>query len=198
MLSRNVQLLEDLGHKVYFSTADLVSILNIKPASAKVLATRYTRKGIFIRLKRDLYVLTQSWQNYTTEEFLEIANLIQVPSYISFMTALNYYEVTTQVQRNFFESAAQRRTISYDIRGTVFTYYKLKRQYYFDFSRKEDIFISTKEKAFTDAVYLYSFGKYKMDFDSLDLAKLDMQKIEKLIQIYPEKTIKIMRKLCKI
>jgi predicted transcriptional regulator of viral defense system len=198
MLSRNIQLFEKLSDKIYFSITDLVSILDIKPESAKVLASRYTKKGIFFRLKKDFYVLAQNWQNYTNDQYLKIANLLQVPSYISFMTALNYYEVTTQVQRNFFESAAQKRTISFDIKGTIFIYYKLKRQLYFDFSRMDNIFISTKEKAFIDAIYLFSFGKYKIDFDSLDLTKLDKQIIKKIIKVYPEKTKKIVKGLCNI
>ena len=198
MLTRNVQLFEELSPKIYFSGSDLARILKINPESAKVFASRYTKKGMFIRLKQNFYVLSQNWPNYTTEQYLKIANLMQVPSYISLMTALNFYEVTTQVQRNFFESVAQKRTVDFNIKGTIFTYYKMKKQYYFDFSRQGDIFISRKEKAFIDAVYLYSFGKYKIDFDSLDLKKLDMQKIEKIINVYPRKTIKIVKRLCKI
>jgi len=198
MLSRNVTLYNRFSSKLYFSSSDLVDILQIKSESAKVLASRYTKSGLFVRLKKDFYCLAQNWQNYTIEQFLRIANLIQVPSYISFMTALSYYEVTTQVQRNFYESAAQKRSINFDIKGTVFAYYKLKKEYYFDFSRQADIFISTKEKAFIDAVYLYSFGKYKIDFASLDLRKIDKRRIKRIIRVYPKKTEKIVRRLCKI
>lgn len=193
-----IVLLEKLAKKPYFSTEDLTNLLMIKPESAKVLATRYTKNRVFIRLKRDCYVLTQNWQNFTTEDFLLIANFIQVPSYISFMTALNFYEVTTQVQREFFESAAQKRTIKFNINGTVFSYYKLKKEYYFDFIKDRDIFIATKEKAFIDSIYLYSFGKYNLDFASLDLTKLDKKRIREIIKIYPDKTIALVKKLCKI
>ena len=198
MLSRNVELFNKLSPKLYFSSADLARILKIKPGSAKVLATRYTKSGLFIRLKKDFYCLAQTWQNYDLKQYLKIANMIQVPSYISFMSALNFYEITTQVQRNFFESAAQKRSITFDIKGTVFAYYKLKKAYYFDFLRQDDIFISTKEKAFVDAVYLYSFGKYKIDFNSLDLTKLNRKRIKRIINVYSEKTVKIVKRLCKI
>ncbi len=198
MLSRNVTLNDKLSPKLYFSSADLAAILQIKPNSAKVLASRYAKSGLFLRLKKNFYCLTQNWQHYTLEQFLQLANLIQVPSYISFMTALSFYEVTTQVQRNFYESAAQKRSTGFDIKGTLFAYYKLKREYYFDFTRQGNMFISTKEKAFVDAVYLYSFGKYKIDFASLDLRKIEKRRLWRIIRVYPMKTVKIVRQLCKI
>ena len=198
MLSRNIQISEKLSRKLFFTTEDLANFFKIKPESAKVLATRYTKKGIFIRLKKDFYVLSQNWQNYSLNDYLKLANLMQVPSYISFMTALNFYEITTQVQRNFIESAAQKRTITFDIKGTLFTYYKLKKSFYLDFIKQEDVFIATKEKAFIDSIYLFSFGKYKIDMNSLDLTKLDKRKLKELIKLYPDKTKIIFQNLCRI
>ena len=198
MLSRDNAILTQLSQKLYFAVSDLANIFRIKLSSAKVLASRYTKNGIFFRLKKDFYVLNQSWQNYTTDDFFKLSNMIQVPSYISFMTALNYYEITTQVQRNFFESAAQKRTIKYDIKGTQFFYYKLKKEFYFDFIKQGDIFIATKEKALVDSLYLYSFGKYKLDWASIDFAKLDKSRIRKIIEKYPVKTKKIIKIICKI
>lgn len=107
------------------------------------------------------------------QDFLRVSNFLQVPSDVSFTTALSLYEITTQVQRDFFESDSLRRSISYKIRGTIFNYYKIQKMYYFDFMKKEDIFIATGEKAFIDSIYLYSFGKYKMDFSAIDLERLD-------------------------
>jgi predicted transcriptional regulator of viral defense system len=198
MLRTNVKLNEELGNKLYFSVSDLAQVLQITRESAKVLASRYRKNRVFMRLKKDFYVLSSNWRKYTIEQYLQIANVLQVPSYISFMTALNYYEITTQVQRNFFESAAQKRTVSYNIDGTVFAYYKLKKDYYFDFTRLNNIFISTKEKAFIDAIYLFSFGKYRLDIDSLDMTRLENRAIKSIIKTYPEKTKRIVRRLCNI
>uniref|UniRef100_A0A7C6A7X5 AbiEi antitoxin C-terminal domain-containing protein n=1 Tax=candidate division WOR-3 bacterium TaxID=2052148 RepID=A0A7C6A7X5_UNCW3 len=195
MLSREMVILQQLNQKVYFTIEDLVNLFQIKPASAKVLAARYCKKGIFLRLKKGFYVLRQNWQNYTAEDFFKLANLIQVPSYVSFMTALDFYEITTQVQRNFIESAAQKRTVKFDINGTQFVYYKLKKSLYFDFIRQNDIFIATKEKAFLDAVYLNSFGKYKFDIASIDLTKLNQGKIQQLVKFYPTKTKNVIKRL---
>ena len=190
--------LKKLKERLYFTVEDAQDVFGIKPGSARVLCTRYTQKGIFVRLKKNLYVLDEKWGNYTREDFYRISNVLQVPSYISFMSALSFYEVTTQVQRDFFENASLKRSVRFDIKGTAFNFYKLKKEYYFDFIRDNDIFIATKEKAFVDSIYLFSFGKYKIDLSSLDLDKLDKKRIAKIIKAYPLKTKKIVSRLCKI
>jgi len=194
----NYAILRRLAEKLYFTVKDLEDILGIKPESARVLCSRYVKAGVFVRLKNNFYVLQQNWDKLSKEDFFRIANLLQVPSYISFMTALSAYEVTTQVQRGFFESAAIKRSVRFNVLDTTFNYYKLKKEYYFDFLKSGQYFIASKEKAFLDSVYLYSFGKYKLDLASLDLTKLSTVKIKKNLKIYPIQTKLIMEKLCKI
>ena len=142
--------------------------------------------------------MEQNWQGLPLQEFLKISNFLQVPSYISFMTALSFYEITTQVQRNFFESASLRQSKKIDVKGAVFNFYKLKEQYYFDFIKKDSVFIATKEKAFVDSVYLYSFGKYKFDFSSIGLNKLNKNRVKDIVSIFPQKTKAAVKKLCGI
>jgi len=190
--------LRSLRSRLYFRVEDLQDLLGIKSGSARVLCSRYTAKGLFVRLKKNFYMLSEAWEGIPGEDLLKISNLLQAPSYISFATALSFYEITTQVQRNFFESAALKRSVRFDIKGTAFNFYKLHKKYYFDFIKRGDIFIATKEKAFIDSVYLYSFGKYKIDFSSIDLNKLDIKRILKISEIYPQKTKGSIRKICGI
>lgn len=190
--------LQKLKGKVYFTVGELADILNIKLESARVISSRYVKRGIFVRLKKNFYILSQDWENFLKEDYLKTSNFLQVPSYVSFMTALSFYDVTTQVQRNFFESASLKRSVKFSIKGAIFNFYKLKKELYFDFIKKGEIFIATKEKAFADSVYLYSFGKYKLDFNSLDLDKLDKSKLKGILKIFPQKTKNIIKKLCRI
>lgn len=194
----NYSNLNKLGKRQFFTVADIQDLFGIKLESAWVLCTRYTKKGVFTRLKKNLYVLNDNWENFSQKDFLKISNFLQVPSYISFMTALSLYEVTTQVQRDYFESASLKRSVKFEIKGVTFNFYKLKKKYYFDFTKNNDIFLASKEKAFIDSVYLYSFGKYKIDFSSLDLDRLDKNRIKKILDIYPQKTRRIIRKKCRI
>jgi len=190
--------LQKLSDRLFFTSDDVAQALSIKKESARVLCTRYVKQGIFIRLKKNFYVLDLRWKNPAFSDMLKTANFLQVPSYISFMTALSFYEITTQAQRNFVESASSKRSVRFEARGIAFNYYKLQKQYYFDFVKKNDIFIATPEKAFMDVLYLYSLGKYRADFASLDMEKLDRKKLSEISAGYPQKTKTILDKLCRI
>jgi len=190
--------LKKLGEKAFFTKDDVAEIFGIKSESAKVLCTRFTKKGIFIRLKKNFYILSENLEKLNIEDLFKISNYLQVPSYISFLTALSYYGVSTQIQRGFIESASTRRTRKFKIQSFLFNFYKIKKNYYFGFVKENDIFIATKEKALVDSVYLYSFGKYKLDFSAIDFNKIDRAKLREVIDPFPERTKKILKKICRI
>ena len=190
--------LQELSRKIYFTVEDVSQSFGLKPASARVFCSRYVRQGLLVRLKNNIYTTAWKWEALTRQDLFKIANVLQVPSYISLMTALAYYDVTTQAQSNYQESVCLKRSITYNVREAVFSYVKLQRQYYGDFIKMDGIFIATKEKAFLDAAYLYSFGKYKFDVDSLDMKKLELKKLKNLLKNYPKKTKETVKRLCGI
>jgi len=198
MLSKNIAKLQELSKKPYFTLADVAQNFSLQPASARVLCSRYVRQGLLVRFKNNFYTTAWAWEGLARQDLFKIANVLQVPSYISLMTALAYYEVTTQAQNNYQESVCLKRSVAYNVRGAVFSYVKLQSQYYGDFIKKDGIFIATKEKAFLDAAYLYSFGKYKFDVDSLDLKKLELKNLKRLLKNYPQKTNETVKRLCGI
>ncbi len=190
--------LEELSKKEYFTLDDAAQNSGITPLSARVLCSRYAKKGLLIRLKNNLYTTAWRWKNMQRHDFFKIANIMQVPSYLSLMTALSYHEVSTQAQQGYFESIGRKRTITYAVRENVFQYTKIAERYYGGFVRSGGIFIATAEKAFLDVAYLYSFGKYKFDKDSLNLSKLDSNCLKSLLQDYPQKTKETVKRLCGI
>ncbi len=198
MLSKYIAKLQELSKKPYFTLADVAQNFSLQPASARVLCSRYVRQGLLVRFKNNFYTTAWAWEGLARQDLFKIANVLQVPSYISLMTALAYYEVTTQAQNNYQESVCLKRSVAYNVRGAVFSYVKLQSQYYGDFIKKDGIFIATKEKAFLDAAYLYSFGKYKFDVDSLDLKKLELKNLKRLLKNYPQKTNETVKRLCGI
>ena len=189
--------LKALEKKLFFHSDDISRLFQIQPESAHVLSSRYVKRGIFIRLKNNFYILTYMWERYTREDLYRISNFLQVPSYLSLITALSFYGITTQVPQGFFENVCLKRTVSFEAEGVTFNFMKLKKSYYFDFEKKNNVFMATKEKAFIDAVYLYSVGKYKLDTSAIDFQKLDIERIKKLIEVFPDKTKRIVSKLCK-
>lgn len=194
---KRVAQLKKLWGKPFFRAEDVAEAFNIKVESAWVTCSRYVRDGIFIRLKNNFYVLAEDWRHISREGLFRIANYLQVPSYISFMSALTHYEVTTQAQGSFVESAGYRRSVKFKAAGAEFDFYKLDKRLYFGFEKKGGIFMAAKEKAFVDAVYLYSFGKYKIDTASLNISKLDTGALRQILKAFPQKTTAAARKICK-
>ena len=181
-------------NKLYFGYEDISRVLGISPASAKVTASRYTKQGILLRVKKNLYVFKDVWNAAAREDKFRLANLGQVPSYISLMTALDYYEITTQIQRDFFESVAVKRSKEINLNGSIFRYTKLASNLYRAFKKEKGFFIATPEKALLDAFYMVSYGRYSLDISSLDASKFDQRKIESLCRRFPLKTKKILKK----
>lgn len=181
-------------NRLYFGYEDIARALKISPASARVSASRYVRLGLLMRLKRNIYLPRERWRTASQEERFALANLGQTPSYISLMTALDYHEITTQVQRGIIESVAVKRTKEISLNGSVFRYAKVSRALYFGFSRQQGFFIATPEKALLDAVYLMSFGRYALDLAAIDDKKLNREEIRRMSRNYPPKTGKVLEK----
>ncbi|MFC1567245.1 type IV toxin-antitoxin system AbiEi family antitoxin domain-containing protein [Thermodesulfobacteriota bacterium] len=180
--------------KLYFGYEEIAKVFGISGSSAKVTASRYVRQGLLLRIKRNVYVRQEVWNAAGIEEKFLLANLGQVPSYISLMTALEYYEVTTQVLRNFFESVAIKRTKEINLNGSVFRYTKIANRLYSGFKKEKDFFIASPEKALLDAFYLMSYGRYSLDISALDVMKLDRAEVKRLSASFPLKTRNMLKK----
>ena len=180
--------------KLYFGYEDIARILSITTQSARVTANRYVKNGLLIRAKRNIYLLKDRWFDLTREQKFILANIIQTPSYISLMSALEYYEITTQIQQDFIESIALKRTKEVALDQTFFNYIKINPVLYSGFFRMRGFFIAPPEKAFLDAIYLKSFGRYQLDISSIDFSKLKRKKVEEMAAMYPEKNNSYLRK----
>ena len=190
---KNTQL--RLINGLLFSTKDAAEALDLELASAKVACHRYARNGILIRLKKDLYMLEENWRTADVLQMYRIANRLQVPSYISLMTALAFYEITSQVQQGFTESVAVMRSKRIEIKDQVFRFTKLNPGLYGDFVKQKDFFIATPEKAFLDALYLTSINRYRLNTENLDIKKLDRQRLTILAKKFPQKTKELLKKV---
>jgi len=180
--------------KPYFGYEEIARVRGIGLASAKVTASRYVRQGLLLRMKKNLYILRETWNAASKEDKFRLANLGQSPSYISLMSALEYYEITTQVQRDFFESVAVKRTKEIQVNGSVFRYSKINEILYFGFKKEKEFFIATPEKALLDSFYLMSYGRYALDVSALDADKLDRENIRRLSSKFPLKTRHMLKK----
>ena len=156
-----------------FTIDDVAKFRGISSASARVYCSRKIKSGDFVRLKNNLYILKTVWNELSWVEQLQLANRIQVPSYISLFTALANYELTTQVPAGRIESVAKTRTYSKEIQDIEFIFIKMDKRLYFGFTKKRGLFIAEPEKALADCIYLCSFGKYAFDFNALEWDKIN-------------------------
>lgn len=180
--------------KDYFGHEEIARALGITTASARVFAHRYVKNSALIRAKRNIYILREKWNYFSRDQKFEIANLLQVPSYISLVSALDYYQITTQMQRDFIESVAVKRTKEIEINDTVFNYTKLNIGLYYGFRKENEFFIATPEKAFLDGLYLMSFGRYHFDLSAIDTDKLNLELLAKEGKKFPAITQNLMVK----
>jgi len=180
--------------KLYFGYEEIARVFGISPSSAKVTASRYVRQGLLLRMKKNVYVRREVWNAAGIEDKFLLANLGQVPSYISLMTALEYYEITTQVLRDFFESIAVKRTKEIHLNGCFFRYTKVAGDLYYGFKKEKGFFIATPEKALLDAFYLMSYGRYSLDISALDASKFVRSEVKRLSIGFPLKTRKMLKK----
>lgn len=187
-----------LKKSLFFTTEDVARKFGITRGSAHVLCSRQVKNGSFIRLKKNFYVLEDRWPYLERQDFFVIANYLQVPSYLSCTTALVYHDLTTQVTRDWYESVSLKRSIQYSARGVSFSYFKLKKDYYFGFTKIGPFFMAQKEKAFLDACHLCAYGRYALDWSALDMDRLDIDNLKALMKPYPYRTKGMVKKLCGI
>jgi predicted transcriptional regulator of viral defense system len=183
--------------QLYFSIADIKKYLSITYESAKLTAFRYTKKKILIRVKKDCYSLASRFKILAEEDLFRLANIIHVPSYISLTTALSYYQISSQQQRNYLESIAQKRTQTRPVDKFTFAYTLIKKNLYHSFELNNGFFIASPEKALFDAIYLTSLRRYNCDFNAINFRKINKSTIEKIIYPSNKRTITFWEKLCK-
>ena len=174
--------------KLCLTVHDVARALSSRPASAKVFCSRAVKSGELLRLKRNCYMTRERWAHVTPEERWQIANRLQVPSYLSFMTALGHYEITTQLQQGCIESVAIYRTQAIEVGNTVFRYSKIAAPLYFGFVKQEGYFIATPEKALLDCLYLASLQRYHLDWQDLNLARVKRPIVQRMLARYPART----------
>jgi predicted transcriptional regulator of viral defense system len=183
--------------KPALSINDIANLLSISKESAKVTATRYTRKGLLVRLKRDFYIPINKFDKFTEKDFFQAANIIQVPSYISLTSALSYYNISTQQFQNVYESIAVKRTKDVKVRNIEFIFNLVKKIFYTGFTLEDNFFIAKPEKALADIVYLTSLAKYSCDFTAINFKRLNKKKIDDYIQLTNKRTKLFWDRLCK-
>lgn len=171
-----------------FSVKEFSKIFNVKKATAGVFLSRSskTENSSFLRVKRGVYILSIS-----PPTKFELANKLYQPSYISFETALSFYNVIPEAIYTI-TSATIKRGKEFDALNSIFKYHKIKKTLFFGYRTKKikggTIMIAEKEKALLDYLYLLSLKKRPIN-KRIDLRKININRLIYYIKFF-KKNIK--------
>jgi predicted transcriptional regulator of viral defense system len=143
---------------------------------------RWRKSGRIIRLKRGLFILSDSDRRVEPSR-LYLANQLYAPSYVSLEYALSYYSLIPE-RVNDITSIATRKTMKIINETGTYTYQHVKPDAYrgFEMLKGEDgltFFIAEREKAVIDFLY-FNLSKFKVDDPDIFEESYRFQNTEKL------------------
>lgn len=153
-------LLEHLHPLPYFdkkSIRQLAMQYNIKDTTVDAYISRSLARKDIIHLKKGLYVSADFYnKNKNDISYLfYLANILRSPSYVSSWTALQYYNLITEIT-HIIISVTPKITRSYKTKIGNFAYQSIMKDLFSDFTLikgKFDFFLASPSKALFDLLY---------------------------------------------
>jgi predicted transcriptional regulator of viral defense system len=184
-LSQRLKILADTK-KTVFTTRDFKDLWEETSRNTITIAKRMVEKGLILKLVKGYYALNTEYNIY------ELANLIISPSYISFNSALFYWNVCFQISDTINSVAP----FNYEkkIEARFYKYYAMKKRLFFNLEgiiTKDNISIASPERAIMDSFY---FG-FLFNIDNQE--KVNLTSLEKVSEFYPKLVQKKAKNLIK-
>lgn len=157
--------------KPVLTTNDLVKLTGYSKSYLKVYLFRLKQKSQIIEVERGKYALSQP-------TFVTASNLL-FPSYISFLSAFSYYQLTNQMPLTIYVVAsASKKSIKLDKYKVVFVKFPSSKIFGYHKERLmgKEVFIAEKEKAIVDSLYLPKYCPVDEAYTALE-ADLDLNKL---------------------
>lgn len=153
-------LIEQLKSLPYFDKKNIYSLseqYGLKSATVDTYISRSLKRKAIIPLKNGFYVSADFFdKNKSDISYLFfLANILRVPSYISSWTALQYYNLATEII-HATTSVTTKVTRTYQTKAGNFSYQSIKDELFTNFSLvkgKFDFFIASPSKALFDLLY---------------------------------------------
>ena len=164
---------------VCFTSDDVRKIFEIKSENTlKHLLVRLRQEGIIEKLTRGKYLFLHGKRG--TSDF-EIANFLVIPSYISLETALSFYGLLEQFPYKI-TSVTPLKPREIKIRGKIFSYSQIKKDYFKDLVKINNFLIASKEKALFDYAYFFYKGlRTASALKDLNFTHLEKKKARKYL-----------------
>lgn len=149
--------------KPVFTINDAAKITGKEKAYLKVYLLRLKKRGLIQSAERGKYFLPQN-------HLLAASGLIY-PSYISFLSAYSYYQITMQMPRKI-QIVSLRQKKELKLGEYLVQFIKLPRKKLFGYKREDyndgTLFVAEKEKAIVDSLYLPEYCPLDETFYVLD------------------------------
>ncbi len=178
--------LEEANLKI-FTPLEFQRLFGVKPNTSQKFLERNARQGYFVRLKRGLY----AFKELTPFPF-QVANQLYYPSYISFESALSFYQLIPETVYSI-TSATTKPSREFHALGQHFTYTTLKKSAYQGYEPRQQneatIIIAEPEKALADMLYLVNLGKRRLP-GRVDLKKINQAKLKQFLKVFQRAGLK--------
>lgn len=166
-----LQKIQELRNPV-FTLHDAAKITGKTRQYLKLYLFRLKKRNLLKEVERGKY--TMAFNPFV------VASHLTFPSYISFLSAYSYYQITTQMPRIIYVvSHAPKKRISYE--QYTFQFITFSSQHIFGYKREEIgrniIFIAEKEKAIIDSLYLPRYCAIDETFAALQDKDIDIVKL---------------------
>ncbi len=176
-------LLKQLELQPYFDKEvvhQLSEQFDLKSTTVDTYISRSLKNKDIISLKNGLYISTEFYNKNKNNisYFYFLANILRRPSYVSSWTALQYYNLATEVIHTI-TSVTLKVTSNYKTKIGTFSYQSIKESLFSDFSLvkdnsdlpvdKFDFFIASPSKALFDLLYFKT-----RQFKGLKLKDIDL------------------------
>ena len=161
--------------KGVFSISDIARLIKKPKEYCWLVLYRLKEKNLIVKIEKDKYALKE------TNPYVIFSNLVY-PSYLSFLTAFSYYNLTTQIPKYMqIVSLKSKKEIRFE--GYTLKFIKFKPKRFFGYKREKTsngfIFVAEPEKAIIDSLFLPKYCPIDEVYNALIECK-DLN-IEKLI-----------------
>jgi predicted transcriptional regulator of viral defense system len=171
-------LLRDLNSLTFFTKNGVLQLgknentYNLTDSTVNTYISRYLDESEIILLKKGFYISKEFYDKHKTEPsyLFYLANVLRGPSYISSWTALQYYNLCTEIIYSI-NSVSPKITRNYETKIGNFLYHNIKEDLFFGYEIKKskfDFFMATPAKALFDMLYFKT-----KQFRNIKLADID-------------------------
>lgn len=159
--------------KPVFDINDISRILKKDERYIRVFLNRVKNKELIKRIERGKYA-------FEDENSFAIASNLIFPSYISFLSALSYYGLTTQIPKTVFVVSLKQKG-ELKVNGYEIKFIKFKKNRFFGYRREEIdkkiLFIGEIEKVIADSLFLPKYCPLSEILFALKNTKFSVDKL---------------------